>query len=99
MDWANNPYAIEARQRAERMAVRARRAGRWNPNLVEQYLVLYEIGQRNGWPMNKITAAIVTGGYSVASVAYSMGSSAVQAISNLATKYEHGFRHDRVYSF
>ena len=76
----NEPYV-----RAQRLVNRARALGNRQPNLLETYLLLYEIGQRNGWPMNKITAAIVTGGYSATSAAYKIGSGAVHAISNLSS--------------
>ena len=81
----SHSYA-RAAELARRLERRARQAGQHQPNLFDTYLVLYEIGQRNGWPMNKITAAIVTAGYSSLKVAHRLGSSAVDAISQFATK-------------
>lgn len=82
MDWSQHPNVIEAHARAQRMVRLARRAGNRQPNLFESYLLLYEIGQRNGWPVNQITGAIVTAGYSAGSAAYSLGTSIVSAIQS-----------------
>lgn len=69
---------------ADRLVMQARHnaAAARQPNLFNSYLLLYEIGQRNGWPMNRITAAIVGSGYMAADAAVRMGSRAVQAISH-----------------
>lgn len=81
---ASQSYA-RARVLAERLHRRARQAGQVNPNLFDTYLILYEIGQRNGLPMNRITAAIVSSGYVAINAAYKIGHGAVSAISHLAS--------------
>lgn len=77
-----------ARELADRLHRRARAAGNRQPNLFETYLMMYEIGQRNGYPMNKITAAIVSTGYVVTNAAAKLGSHFVSAVtSQIAPRY------------
>lgn len=81
----------QIRNTAMRLVRRARRADNAAGDYFDAYMTLYEQGQRAGWPVNKITAAIVASGYSVSHVAYQIGSSAVKAISHLASKYADAF--------
>jgi len=83
-------------QRAYALADRLRRDHRYNMarnryTNFESFVVLYEIGLRNGLPVNQITAAIVSSGFAVSKAAYSLGASVYSAVtSQLSNKYAHG---------
>lgn len=78
-------------QRAHELANQLRRnhnfrmAERRMPNLYQSAIMLYEIGLRNGYPVNAITGAIVTSGYKIGQAASSLGMRALSTITE-ATK-------------
>ena len=83
--------------RAHRLAEQLRRRGRFQaaerrlPNLFENAVLLYELGLRNGYPVNQITGAIVTSGYGLAKAAHKLGSGVYHTfISKSDNKYAHG---------
>lgn len=85
-------------QRAYRLAEQLRRRARFRaaeqeqPNLFDTMVLLYEIGQRNGIPVNKITAAIASAGYVTTKAAYNMGSRVYSAFTSQSdTKYTDAF--------
>lgn len=75
-----------ARVLADQLHRRARQAGVRQPNLFETYVLLYEVGLRNGFPMNQITAAIVTSGYVASKAVYKLGSTVISQFAKYATR-------------
>ena len=82
--------------RAHRLAEQLRRRARFQaaerrlPGLFDNVVLLYELGLRNGYPVNQITGAIVTSGYGLAKAAHKMGSSVYNTfISHSSAKYVH----------
>jgi hypothetical protein len=80
MSYARAYALADQLQRNHRDVMRIRR----QPNFVQTAAVLYEIGLRNGLPVNKITAGIVSAGFVITKAATNLGIGTVKAISQFA---------------
>lgn len=70
-------------QRANALAEQLRRdhrfrlAERRQPGLFNTAIMMYEVGLRNGYPVNAITGAIATAGYKMSTAAATLGYNAL----------------------